>query len=378
MRYLSLLMAMFSFTAFQLDCRTNTPDKIEMRYSHYHQISRHLDKLSDTEISMLLEKGTSIHSGICGKSVKLEIDGIPIFVKQIPLNDVEKRLENIQSTQNLFGLPPYYQYGVGSAGFNTWREVSAHLMSTEWVLANEIQGFPLVYHWRILPNPQEHKPINEKELQDYVTYWNGSSAIGERYRANHNASTHVALFIEYIPKTLHSWLNQQFTKGLDDIEKAVEMVERNLLETTAFINAQGMLHFDAHFHNILTDGEQLYFSDFGLATSSQFALSEEETQFFQNHQNYDRCYVSAALANWIISKVFGKDKRDQVLNQYANGETSPEGLTPFLTSIVKRYAKIALKMNAFFQTLIDKTKQAPYPSEELEQLWNESILNSRD
>ena len=156
------------------------------------------------------------------------------------------------------------------------------------------------------------------------------------------------------------------------------MVERNLKDTVAFINAKGMLHFNAHFHNILTDGEQLYFSDFGLATSSQFALSKEELQFFQNHQNYDRCYVVTTLTSWIISRVFGKDRFDEVLNDYANGKTPlllPAALTPYLSSIVKRYARITLKMNTFFKTLREEKKKLLIRLTKREQLWIEAGLN---
>ncbi|ADI39238.1 hypothetical protein [Waddlia chondrophila] len=163
----------------------------------------------------------------------------------------------------------------------------------------------------------------------------------------------------FITVANNTWLRQQLSKEDGSIDKAIEMVEHNLKDTVAFINAKGMLHFDAHFHNILTDGELLYFSDFSLATSFQFALSKEELQFFQNHQNYDRCYVVTTLTSWIISRVFGKDHFDEVLNDYANGKTPlvlPAALTPYLSSIVKRYASITLKMNTFFKTLREENE----------------------
>ena len=359
------------------DCASIVNDAKETRYSRHNHISKYLEKLDDESISDLLKQGTSLHSG-WGSSVKLEIDGILIFVKKVPLNNVEGKAENIRSTENLFGIPLYYQYGVGSGGFSVWRELSAHVMSTEWVLSDENKNLPLMYHWRILNNSDEKAPLDEEELKNYVKYWGDSPAIGERFRANHDAPAFVALFIEYVPDTLNTWLRQQLSKEDGSIDKAIKMVERNLKDTVAFINSKGMLHFDAHFHNILTDGEQLYFSDFGLATSSKFALSKEELQFFQNHQNYDRCYVVTTVTSWIISRVFGKDRFDEVLNDYANGNTPlilPPALTPYLSSIVKRYARITLKMNTFFKTLREENKQAPYPAEELEQLWIEADLS---
>jgi thiamine kinase-like enzyme len=37
-----------------------------------------------------------------------------------------------------------------------------------------------------------------------------------------------------------------------------------------FVNACGLLHFDAHLGNILTDDKRLYFADYDLAISSRF------------------------------------------------------------------------------------------------------------
>lgn len=350
----------------------------ETRDSRYNYISHYLEKLNDESISALLEQGTSLHSGWGGSSVKLEIDGIPIFVKKLLLNEVEGKPENIRSTENLFGIPLYYQYGVGSGGFSVWRELLSHIMSTEWVLSNENRNFPLMYHWRIIKNSDETAPLDEEEFKNYVKYWSDSTAIGERVRANHDAPTFVALFIEYVPDTLNTWLSKQLSQEEGSLDKAIEMVECNLKDTIAFINSKGMLHFDAHFHNILTDGDQLYFSDFGLATSSQFDLSKEEMQFFQKHQNYDRCYVVTILTSWIISRLFGKDRCDAILQDYANQKTPPllpEALTPYLSSIIKRYAHLTLKMNTFFKTLREENKQVPYPADELEQLWIEAGLN---
>ena len=76
-----------------------------------------------------------LHSGIGGKSVLLDIDDIKIFVKKIPLTDLEKQPENIKSTANLFELPFSYHIGLGSAGFSAWRELFVHIMTTDWVIS---------------------------------------------------------------------------------------------------------------------------------------------------------------------------------------------------------------------------------------------------
>ena len=371
------LVIMFSMMLGQTQAAENTNDQ-NRRYSQHSRISKYLGTLSDNDVLALLKQGDPLQSG-WGETVKLEIDGIPIFVKQVPLNEIEGNLKNIKSTENLFELPLYYQYGVGSGGFSIWRELSAHAMTTEWVLNGESQNFPLMYHWRILDSFQEKEPFDEEEFEKYVAYWENSSAIGERIKASHQASSNVVIFIEYIPETLKSWLSKEFKKGNTAIDKATAMVEENLQATSLFLNKKEMLHFDAHFYNILTDGGRLYFSDFGLAISSQFTLSKEELGFFKIHSNYDRYYVATNLTNWIISNAFGEDCVDDTLKTYAEGNTPPilpEILTPYLSSIIKRYAPIALKMNSFFETLMKRTKQDPYPAAELDQLWNEIVLNS--
>lgn len=43
--------------------------------------------------------------------------------------------------------------GIGSPGcpgFGAWRELAVHTMTTNWVLADRFQGFPLMYHWPVL------------------------------------------------------------------------------------------------------------------------------------------------------------------------------------------------------------------------------------
>jgi hypothetical protein len=60
--------------------------------------------------------------------------------------------EHARSTANLFGLPTFCQYGVGGPAFGAWRELAAHTMTTNWVLGGQYQGFPMMYHWRVLPD----------------------------------------------------------------------------------------------------------------------------------------------------------------------------------------------------------------------------------
>lgn len=122
------------------------------RLAGYGTVSIQLSLLSDHRLGEVVAAATPLGSGIGGRSAALDINGTRVFVKRIPLTDIELRLENVRSTANIFELPMFYQYGVGSAGFGAWRELAVHTMTTNWVLGDEYAGFPLMYHWRVLPD----------------------------------------------------------------------------------------------------------------------------------------------------------------------------------------------------------------------------------
>lgn len=137
--------------------------------------------------------GRRLGSGIGGRRAEMEVAGVPVFVKRVPLTDVELRPEHVRSTANLFELPLFYQYGVGSAGFGAWRELAAHLMTTAWVLRNEYAGFPLLYHWRVLP---DRPPVDFADefggIAGAVAHWEGSPAVRRRLEAVGRSSFRVA------------------------------------------------------------------------------------------------------------------------------------------------------------------------------------------
>jgi len=158
------------------------------------------------------------------------------------------------STANISGLPLSYQYGVGSAGFGAWRELATHIMTANWVITGECANFPIMYHWRILPSCSGDININYwEDIEEYCKYWEHSDAIHKRVKDLNKASAHIALFLEYVPQNLHEWLSTQIAEGDDSAETAVAFIDKHLNETNKYINALGLMHFDAHFENILTD-----------------------------------------------------------------------------------------------------------------------------
>src|SRR5579862_1690177 len=92
----------------------------ENRVSQHTRLAKYLESLSEVDLMQLLNQRENVHSG-WAKAGKIVVDGIPVFVKMLPLNDIEEKSENINSTKNLFDLPVFYQYGVRSGGFSTRR-----------------------------------------------------------------------------------------------------------------------------------------------------------------------------------------------------------------------------------------------------------------
>jgi hypothetical protein len=343
------------------------------RIKQYSSTSTNLACLSDDKIKQLLVDAKLIHEGIGGKSCLCYIDETPIFVKKIPLTELEQLPQNLWSTANLFNLPLCYQYGVGSAGFGAWRELVTHIMTTNWVLIGECVSFPILYHWRVLPNNPSELAINAwGDINEYSQYWENSCTIQKRVESLNKASAHIALFLEYIPQNLHEWLSDQMAKDDNIAESAVTFVDEQLRVTNAFMNTHGLMHFDAHFKNILTDGELLYFSDFGLALSSKFDLSNIDRDFLNHHQSYDQACAAVNLLHCIITSLFGKEQWEIRLREYLAGELGD--VSPEIAAIINRHAPIALIMDEFFQKLKKESKLTPYPATQLEALLATSSL----
>lgn len=196
-------------------------------------------------------------------------------------------------------------------------------MTTNWVLAGQYQGFPLMYHWRILPDTGLN--LSRERVERAIAYWGGGPEVRRRIEALQQSSASLVLFLEFIPQTLQEWLTEQIRAGDETADLACSLVERELEAGTYFMNDRGLLHFDAHFQNILTDGRRLYFADFGLALSSRFDLSPAEYDFFNTHRTYDRAYSISYLVNWLTTALYGHKGSERELLIRACAEGKPSG-----------------------------------------------------
>lgn len=310
------------------------------RFARHRAVAAALSSLSDRELARVVDEAPALGTSIGGSSRRLEIAGTPVFAKRVPLTELERR--HARSTANVFELPTVYQYRIGSSGFAVWREVAAHELTTAWEIEDRCEAFPLLHHWRVLEGP----PGPAFDLEPQVAIWDGAPQIRARLEAIARATASVVLFIEYVPRDVRRWLASE-----PDLERAFAMVEREALRIVQVMRAHDFLHLDPHFANILTDGERLYVSDFGLATSRQFALSEPERRFFDLHAaSYDAAVVGTELANWLVAKL------------------APAPLPAFAEAILARHAQTALVLNEFYRRLRFESKSTPYPAEELERL----------
>lgn len=339
------------------------------RLAGYGTVSTQLSLLSDHRLGEVVAAATPLESGIGGRSAELDINGTRVFVKRIPLTDTELRPENARSTANVFELPMFYQYGVGSAGFGAWRELAVHTMTTNWVLGDEYAGFPLMYHWRVLPDsPPEGFTDEFGGLEGAVAHWEGSPAVRDRLEAIGQSSCSLVLFLEHVPHTLAGWLADHRKTAVPESGDGspFRWVEEALRSGAAFMSSRGLVHFDAHFANILTDGSQLYFADFGLALSSRFDLSADESNFLSDHLAYDHCYTASHLPQYhLLDGVRGDTEREVFLHDWIAGQR-PGDIPPEITAIIDRHARPTVVVDSFFRRLLTESKQTPFPAAEIE------------
>ncbi|MFE2376466.1 protein kinase family protein [Streptomyces sp. NPDC059398] len=333
-------------------------------------VATRLSLLSDRRLGELVAAAGPLGTGIGGRAAEADIDGTRVFVKRVPLTDIELRPEHTRSTANLFGLPVFYQYGVGSAGFGAWRELAVHVMTTNWVLGREYEGFPLMYHWRVLPDSPPRGFTDEfGGIDGAVAHWEGSPAVRARLEAIGRSSFSLVLFLEHVPHTLADWLHGYRAAGPGAGAGAgtpYPWIDEELARGSDFMRSRGLVHFDAHFANVLTDGRRLYFADFGLALSSGFELRPAEAEFLSSHLLYDRGHTAGhLLRHHLPDGLRGGREHEVFLREWITGHR-PDDVPAEIAAIIDRHARTALVMDEFHRRLLTGSKRTPFPAAEIE------------
>jgi hypothetical protein len=330
------------------------------RRSRHDRVAVTLAALRDVEVASLLRDAPTLGVGVGGGCSRADVDGVPVFVKRVPITDRE--LADPYTTANLFDLPAAWQYGMyrlAGPGFGAWRELAANQSVTEGILAGETESFALLHHWRVLPG---RPPVAAEHLDidAVVDQFGGNSAIRARFDALATATASLALFFEHLPNEFPLWLS-------DPIGRAA-MVERQLFEVVAFLRHREILHLDGHFGNIRADNNRLYLADFGLATSPRFDLSDAERDFSHRNADHDADYASMRLVNWLVASVCGVPvptegdsvARNLFVQRCATGDIPPD-VPAHIAEIIARHAPAAARMNEFCCRLFDGDLHASYP-----------------
>jgi hypothetical protein len=330
-----------------------TPATRRARHDH---LSAALAARTDGELAALVQAAPAGEVGVGGGSSVLDVDGVPVFAKRIPITDRE--LARPHSTANLYDVPLYCQYGMyplAGPGFGAWRELSANLIVTEGVLAGEAESFSLLHHWRVLPG---RPPVADEHLDidAVVALYGGAPAVRVRLEELAGATASLVLFLEYLPDPLADWLT--------DPARRAETIERQLFDVVAFLRDRELLHMDGHFGNMRSDGDRLYLVDFGLATSPRFELSKAERDFAARNAGHDADYAAMRLVNWLVTAVAGVPDlvvRNGYVRRCASGDVPP-GLPAAVAATLARHAPAAARMNDFCWRLYEGDLHVEYPA----------------
>lgn len=310
---------------------------IERRRQRYFQFSSQFAQMDNERLRSLV--GASESRAGWGWNHTIDLGDAKVFVKRIPVTELE--YDHFLSTKNLFNLPTCYHYGVGSAGLGVFRELVAYIKTTNWVLDGRIETFPLMYHYRLLPFSGERKDVDQEHHQRYVESWGGDENIG-RYMLDRAGANHeLILFLEYIPQVLHTWLKANLGKA--------DRVLDELCATIDFLRKNGIIHFDAHFYNVLTDGERPYLTDFGLVLDKGFVLAEDEATFFRANTHYDYGVILECLGGLVYNTYEALPESDQhrIGEKYgmAQGIDGYKRMSVFLDHIEEIHADGVLKLD---------------------------------
>ena len=312
------------------------------RLSRHQILSQYLPAVSQVQMLQCLAKAETTEGW--GVNHVCRFKEIPVFVKRIPLTTQE--YARAFDTSNHFQLPMYYHYGVGSAGFGAFRELATHIKCSQWVLHDQHRGFPLLYHYRVLPTSRPWKQRSEAGFQKHLAFWHQNEKIAHYLKQRAQAPYEIMLFLEYFPHTLYRLSREEPMQTLDLLLQADQSLQ--------FLNQQGVLHLDAHLANLLSDGTDAYVSDFGLALDRQFALDAEETRFFEQHRAYDRAELLGCLNILWMQAVQSLSPEDQARFEQVLGVTNE--------------APLPQRLRAFFNHL-----QQPEIAPCIEQLWPSTL-----
>ncbi len=339
----------------------------ELRKKRYFTLSLQIAQLDNAQLHSLLNDSESNESSTgWGQNHVIVFGQSKVFVKRVPVTNIE--YNNLFSTKNLYNLPTSCNYGFGSTGFGVFRELITHIQTTNWVLEEAIATFPLMYHYRIIPF--FGRRTNNVDMEHWGNNVNVRNYVLDRANANYE----LLIFLEYIPHVLEKWLllnPSKLQKSLDDLRATIH-----------FLRMKGIIHFDVHFQNILTDGERTYLTDFGLVLDKSFALTFDEQSFFEQNTFYDYGEVLRNIGHliWAPYNSCSENDKRKIMQKYAikEGLKHYELRSILLDNIEQIHADGIMKLDEYYVASIVKYRSIIALMQDFfAEMWNNNLKDTK-
>lgn len=277
----------------------------DTRKKIYGRISKALEEFSDgkllelTKLNLVDKTKTS-----WGETGMIDFYDHKIFYKKIPVASIYKLN---RTTNNLYKIPAFYNYGFGSAGLNPWRELLTHVKTTNFVLTEQCYNFPILYHHRLVHDTEKNYDfgLDEKLMNRFSNDTNIKNYLEDRSMSD----TKIIMFLEYVPHILYKYIISHQSDILN--------IEKQILNTLDFLDKNKVLHMDAHFGNYLVDNfGTIYLTDFGLVLDKQFELLPDEETFMKSHKNVPYIYLYESMySSFYYQSLECGDLKDLLLEQ---------------------------------------------------------------
>ena len=314
----------------------------KLRTKKYFALSSQIAHLDNAQLRSLFDNSESKESNSgWGLNQTIVFGESKVFVKRVPITNIE--YNNLFSTKNFYNVPTHYNYGFASSGFGYFRELITHIKTTNWVLEEAILAFPLMYHYRIIPFFGRRADVDVEKL--------GNNPNVRNYMLDRvNANYELIIFLEYIPYVLDKWLQENpslLQKSLDDLRTTID-----------FLRTKKIIHFDAHFQNILTDGERIYLTDFGLVLDKSFALTLDEESFFEQNIFYDYGEVMRNIGHliWAPYDSCSENDKRRIMEKYGikEGLKNYELRSILLDNIEQIHTDGIMKLDEYYVATVVK------------------------
>jgi len=338
---------------------------VTARTDKARSISDVLARLDDVGVRTLVEGAESVGVGIGGTTKTALIGDTPVFVKQLPLTSIEEA--DPTATASRVQLPFVCHYGIGSPTHGVGRELAAHQATSGWVQAGAVDFFPLLLGWRVVDlkcNTELGEFDGDGPQRQWGTHW---PQVKSKVTAMKDASKSVVLFLEYVPETLGAWVRRSLTDGTGE-EVFADVVDQ-IIEATAWMEAQGFQHFDVHPGNILVREGRLLFTDFGLSLYREFDLTPEERASMVLHEGFDRDTGLMHLFHWVLFELgYTTGPQRLALLRAAAADPVTPALDPVRVALggsadlIAQHAKVAVYITEMFGLLMQDASATRYNS----------------